>query len=67
VGGFHKQTNTPFLPVKKKRIFVCIKVTQILMKTLIVTEKEQIEDIIAKCTICYVGMADTDGTPYVFP
>ncbi len=37
------------------------------MKTLIVTEKEQIEDIITKCTICYVGMADTDGTPYVIP
>lgn len=37
------------------------------MKTLIITEKEEIEDIIAKCTVCFVGMADADGTPYVLP
>ena len=37
------------------------------MKTLIHTEQEQIESIIQKCDICFVGMADTDGTPYVLP
>ena len=37
------------------------------MKTLVHTEKEQIEFIISKCDVCYVGLADTDGTPYVLP
>lgn len=37
------------------------------MKTLVHTDKELIEAIIKKCNICYVGLADTDGTPYVLP
>lgn len=37
------------------------------MKTLIHTEKEQIEAIIRSCKVCFVGMADTDSTPYVIP
>lgn len=37
------------------------------MKTLELTEKEQIEAIIAKCKVCFIGLADTDGTPYVLP
>lgn len=37
------------------------------MKTLIHTDKEFIEEIIGKCDICFVGMADVDGTPYVLP
>ncbi len=37
------------------------------MKTLVHKDKELIESTIHKCTICYVGMADTDGTPYVLP
>ncbi len=37
------------------------------MKTLIHTDKEVIESIIRSCSICYVGLADTDGTPYVLP
>ena len=37
------------------------------MKTLIITEKDEIEQIIAKCTVCFVGLADTDLTPYVIP
>lgn len=37
------------------------------MKTLIHTEKEQIEAIIRSCKVCFVGMADTDGTPYMIP
>ena len=37
------------------------------MKTLIITEKEEIEQIIAKCTVCFVGLADTDLIPYVIP
>ena len=37
------------------------------MKTLVHTDKELIEETIKKCDICYVGLADTDGTPYVLP
>ena len=37
------------------------------MKTLVHTGKELIEETIKKCDICYVGLADTDGTPYVLP
>lgn len=37
------------------------------MKTLVHTDKEQIEAIIRSCKICFVGMAETDGTPYVIP
>lgn len=31
------------------------------MKTLIHTDKEQIESIIRQSDVCFVGMADTDG------
>lgn len=37
------------------------------MKTLVHTEEERIEAIIHSCSVCYVGLADTDGTPYVIP
>ncbi|MDY3068432.1 MAG: pyridoxamine 5'-phosphate oxidase family protein [Parabacteroides sp.] len=37
------------------------------MKTLIHENQELIDSIIRKCDICFVGMADTDGTPYVIP
>ena len=40
---------------------------KILMKTIIKNEKQAIEALIRKCDTCYVGMADTDGTPYVIP
>lgn len=37
------------------------------MKTLMHKDREMIDEIIRKCDVCYVGMADTDGTPYVLP
>jgi nitroimidazol reductase NimA-like FMN-containing flavoprotein (pyridoxamine 5'-phosphate oxidase superfamily) len=37
------------------------------MKTIPITEQEQIEEIIKACNICFLGVADTDGTPYVLP
>ncbi len=37
------------------------------MKTLVHTDKEFIETTIRSCDICFLGMADTDGTPYVLP
>ncbi|MDR0232970.1 MAG: pyridoxamine 5'-phosphate oxidase family protein [Dysgonamonadaceae bacterium] len=37
------------------------------MPSVVITSKEEMEAIIAKCDVCYVGLADTDGTPYVLP
>ncbi|MBK5719415.1 pyridoxamine 5'-phosphate oxidase family protein [Dysgonomonas sp. Marseille-P4677] len=37
------------------------------MITVTVEERHLIEEIIAKNTICYVGMIDPDGMPYVIP
>lgn len=37
------------------------------MKTLPITDQSEIETVISQCAICYTGLADTDGTPYVFP
>lgn len=37
------------------------------MKTLRITDRKEIEAIITQCDICFVGLADTDGTPYVLP
>ncbi|MDR2533620.1 MAG: pyridoxamine 5'-phosphate oxidase family protein [Tannerellaceae bacterium] len=37
------------------------------MKTIVHTDRREIDEFIASCDICYVGMADTDGTPYVLP
>lgn len=37
------------------------------MKTVVHKDKEQIESIIGRCDVCFVGMADVDGTPYVLP
>ena len=37
------------------------------MMTVTVEERHLIEEIILKNTVCYVGMIDTDGMPYVIP
>lgn len=37
------------------------------MRTLVHENKEFIERTIAKCKVCFVGLADADGTPYVLP
>lgn len=37
------------------------------MRTSIITEKIEIEDIINQCDVCFVGITEADGTPYVFP
>ena len=37
------------------------------MPSITITSQEEIEAIIAKCDVCYVGLADTDGIPYVLP
>lgn len=37
------------------------------MRTNIVDDHSKIESIINKCPICYVGMVDQEGMPYVLP
>lgn len=37
------------------------------MKTILLEDKEKIETIISRCDVCFVGMADLDGAPYVIP
>lgn len=37
------------------------------MRTSFITDKEEIEEIIRKCDICYTGLVDKDGSPYVIP
>jgi hypothetical protein len=37
------------------------------MRTSFITEKKEIEDIINQCDICFVGLIEEDGTPYVIP
>lgn len=37
------------------------------MRTITVEELGRIEEIIKACNICYVGMADSKGIPYVLP
>ncbi len=37
------------------------------MATNMISNPEKIREIIDKCDVCYVGMVDTDGKPYVLP
>ena len=37
------------------------------MKTITITDRAQIEDIIRKCPYCTVGMTDKEGNPYIVP
>ena len=37
------------------------------MKTITITNRRQIEDIIRKCPYCTVGMTDKEGNPYIVP
>lgn len=37
------------------------------MKTLIIEDRQQIESMILRCDICFVGITDLEGNPYVVP
>ena len=37
------------------------------MRTSFITNRKEIEDIINHCDVCFVGIIETDGTPYVIP
>ena len=37
------------------------------MKTIVHQDKAFIEEVLRQAKVCFVGLADTDGTPYVIP
>ncbi len=37
------------------------------MRTSILTDKKEIEEIIKQCDVCFVGITEADGSPYVIP
>ena len=37
------------------------------MRTSFITDKKEIEAIINQCDICFVGITEADGSPYVIP
>ncbi len=37
------------------------------MRTSLITDKEVIESIINQCDICFLGITEADGSPYVIP
>lgn len=37
------------------------------MATRMLTDQKRIQQIIDKCDVCYLGMVDTEGMPYVLP
>lgn len=37
------------------------------MRTSFITDTKEIEDIINQCDVCFVGLIEADGTPYVIP
>ncbi len=37
------------------------------MRTISIEEQKRVEKVIRECQVCYVGMADGDGKPYVLP
>jgi len=37
------------------------------MKTVIIDDRQRIESIILRCEVCYAGITDLEGNPYVVP
>jgi len=37
------------------------------MRTSFIEDKKELESIVKKCDVCFVGMVEEDGTPYVIP
>lgn len=37
------------------------------MKTIIIEDQQRVEEIISRCDICFVGITDLEGNPYVIP
>ena len=47
-------------------LYFCIKKSPD-MRTSFITDKKEIESIIDQCDICFIGIIEADGTPYVIP
>lgn len=45
--------------------FCIIKINR--MKTVYITDKSEIDSVINQCDVCFVGLVEADGTPYVIP
>ncbi|MDD3322004.1 MAG: pyridoxamine 5'-phosphate oxidase family protein [Paludibacter sp.] len=37
------------------------------MRTSFITDREEMESVINQCQICFIGLTEKDGTPYVIP
>lgn len=37
------------------------------MRTSFITDKKEIEEIIHHCDVCFIGISERDGSPYVIP
>jgi len=37
------------------------------MRTSFIEDRKELESIVKKCDVCFVGMVEKDGTPYVIP
>lgn len=37
------------------------------MRTSYIVEKSELESVITRCDVCFVGITETDGSPYVIP
>jgi nitroimidazol reductase NimA-like FMN-containing flavoprotein (pyridoxamine 5'-phosphate oxidase superfamily) len=37
------------------------------MRTSFITDKKKVESVINQCDVCFVGITEADGTPYVIP
>jgi Predicted flavin-nucleotide-binding protein len=37
------------------------------MRTSFITDKKEIESVVNQCDVCFVGITEADGTPYVIP
>lgn len=50
-----------------QRLFLLFLQKQPRMRTSFITDKEEIRRIINGCNVCFVGIIEEDGSPYVIP
>ena len=46
--------------------YICVLLKK-TMRTSVITERKEIEEIISHCDVCFIGLVETDGMPYVIP
>lgn len=52
---------TPLIHLNQQNNFI------IMPRTNPIFDRDELENIIRRCEVCYLGMADTNATPYVLP